>query len=474
MENASPSATSQIYKGLYFFGFIAYAFLFLFAVLFFKERTIFADIAYQLFVLITDGFSIQNFRFGAIGTEVFPLAAARIHLPLASVMMVYSIALVLYHFLYYLLIGLVLKKYDFALVLLLFHTIFVSDTFYWIQSELPQGISLFILMLAVGSAVDIQKIKSAFGIGALVLLSGGMFVVAFMHPLIIVPVLFALCFLLLSQANNTINSKAMLFIALPFFVEYAVKFLFFKNDYDANVIAHSVSSFCFESIFRNYHNKHFLQNCLVKYYWVPVLSAAITAFYARKRAWLKLALFVSFAGGYLLLVNVTHPDNKATDFYIENLYLPLGLFIAFPLVFDILPTIQKREIAFGVLFILMISGALRIYQTHTVYTDRLVWERDFLKENLNKKLIIDARSVPKDVLLMTWASPYEFWLLSTTEFGQTASIMIADDPAKYTEDGKDSKNFVTKYYPIPYYRLPKEYFMLRDSVSTYSAMNDRL
>ncbi|MEZ5033101.1 MAG: hypothetical protein R2787_17065 [Saprospiraceae bacterium] len=41
--------------------------------------------------------------------------------------------------------------------------------------------------------------------------------------------------------------------------------------------------------------------------------------------------------------------------------------------------------------------------------------RQFLQDHPGQKLIVDDRLLPADTLLMTWASPYEFWLLSTLE-----------------------------------------------------------
>lgn len=149
-----------MFKRLYYIGFAGYLVLFIFSVIFFKERTVFGDIAYHLFPILKDNtFLIPNFRFGAFLTQLYPLLTSRAGRPLSSVMMAYSVGFIFYHFIYYLICGLICKRYDFGIIILLFNLLFLSHTFYWIQSELPQAINLFILLLAVSGVAKLNNYK---------------------------------------------------------------------------------------------------------------------------------------------------------------------------------------------------------------------------------------------------------------------------------------------------------------------------
>ncbi len=460
-----------MFKRLFYLSFAGYLFFFIFSVVFYKERTIFIDIAYHTFLLVKDNAFVPNMRFGAALTQIYPLAAIKAGLSLNNIILVYSVAFVLYHFLYFLICGFICKRYDIAVVILLFNLLISSHTFYWVQSELPQGINFFVLLMAIGSTTR----KGAAQVAGMVITTTGMLVVAFFHPLIIFPVGYSICFFLLAKKGNEVVNKRTLLIALAAFaVFYVVKVLFFKVSYDAETMDRAVTPSLFENFFGIHANKHFLQNCKQRYYWIPVLSAVILGLYIYRRQWAKLSLFAVAMIGYTVLVNVTHPKGDVPDFYMENLYLPLGIFLLLPLVFDILPELQNRfagkwmpEI---LVTVILITGCIRIYGTHSFYTERLSWERTFLQANSGKKLIVDGSKMPKDVLLDVWGTPFEFWLLSTTETGKTESVMINNSPNNY-KDALWLKNcWVTTWANYSYNDLPNRYFKFADTTQVYQIL----
>ncbi len=460
-----------MFKRLYYLSFAGYLFFFIFSVVFFKERSIFIDIAYHTFLLVKDNTFVPNMRFGAAATQIYPLLAIRSGLPLDNIILAYSVGFVCYHFLYFVICGLICKRFDFALVILLFNLLITSHTFYWVQSELPQGINFFILLLAIAGTKNTGVAKQA---GFIIVLAG-MLVVAFFHPLIIFPVGYAICFFLLAEKGTELINKRVLLAALGAFIcFYVIKVLFFKVSYDAETMDRAVTSSLFDNFFGIHANKHFLQNCKQRYYWIPILTLAIMGWYGYKKQWLKLSLFAFAMVGYTILVNVTHPKGDVPDFYMENLYLPLGVFIAFPFVFDLLPVLQKKFtiswVPEVVVCLIMLTGCVRILGTHSFYTDRLNWERAFLQANAGKKLIIDGSKAPREVLLDIWGTPFEFWLLSTTEGGSTASVMINNSPNNYKDAYWLKKCFVTTWANYSYSDLPKRYFNFKDTTTSYELM----
>jgi len=83
----------------------------------------------------------------------------------------------------------------------------------------------------------------------------------------------------------------------------------------------------------------------------------------------------------------------------------------------------------------------------------------------NKKLIIPSSSVPVDTLMMTWASPYEFWLLSTASTNKTRSLFITGSPEEFSWALPERKKFITNWGLFDYHDLPRKYFILNDTSS---------
>ncbi len=455
----------RIFKRLYFIGFAGYLFLFVFSILFFKERTIFCDIAFHLFLILKDNTFVPNFRFGAFFTQLYPLFAARAGMSLSSVMMAYSVGFIFYHFIYFLICGLVCRRYQFGLCILLFNLLFLSHTFYWMQSELPQAINLFILVLAVASTVKSNDIKPL----ALAVIFLGLFIVVFTHPLAIFPVVYCIIFFLLSKDEPVIDKKLLYSIFIFSIGTYLIKVTFFQGGYDSQAMS-TVHSLPFKNIFSIYSNVHFVHNCFIKYYWIPILSLLVFTYYLVRKDWRKCILFCLFMIGYLELVNLTHANSDGYDFYIENQYLPLGIFIALPLVFDVFPAIKKKYVAELFFTVILATGCIRIYNTHESWSARLNWERHFLVENEGKKMIVDEKKTPVNLLLMTWGTPLEFWLLSTTEYKRSASVIITGNPESYMGFIDSSKSLIVTGGLFPYSTLSGRYFKFEDTSSHYSVI----
>lgn len=246
-----------------------------------------------------------------------------------------------------------------------------------------------------------------------------------------------------------------------------VKKIFFTDDYDEgayNGLKNFVSFF--PDYFRHYSQENFVENWFSKYYWIPLLSLVNAAFYFRQKKWLKLLLFLAYSSATVMLVNISFPTSSTSDAYYENLYSPLAVIIGVPFVFDVLPVLNKGNVRGWIIGAIVFTGLLRI-GFYKPFKERLNWERAFLQEHKNEKLLVDKSKVPADELMMIWATPYEFWLLSTIENGQTASLIIAAD-ANALEWGTHSSNeWLSTWGAFKYRDLPKRYFRFTDSSSNY-------
>lgn len=453
------------FKALYHLGFLGYGITLILAIIFFQERAAFADLAYHLFEIARKGtYAFQNYRIGAVFTQSFPLLAFKLGLGLKDVMMMYSCGFVLFYLLCYWICGAVLKQYRWALLLLIINTLFVSHTFFWIQSEFPQTLALMCIFFALASAYPKEY-------WSLLLQAVLLCVIAFTHPIIPVPFYFTLAFFFF---RGDMPLRRGLSLGFVFGIFYSIKTLAFQTKYDRGSMS-TIKNFY--RLFPNYldieSNHRFLKLCLTHYYWMPIVLVFIVYCYVRRKKHLQLSLcLVSFAL-YLLLVQVCYPnvDINTPDCYPENLYLPLAVILGLPLIWDVINGFQHNFLAALILTMLLISYATRPFYTKSFYQKRQALLSNFIKQHQSEKLVAHTRHAHMEHEPIMWASPYEIWLLSTLHNKQTASLILTDSVDKYGWMTNEGGNiFITTWGYSQHHELPPRYFVFRDSVSKYQLL----
>ncbi|MCC7246860.1 MAG: hypothetical protein IT269_14335 [Saprospiraceae bacterium] len=444
-------------------GILAYSGFLMLSILFYKERTAFLDISYHLFCLLRDGdYAIQNDRFVAAITQTFPLTGARLGWSLQHIAMAYSAGFALLYAGAFFVILKGLKNERMALAFLLFNVLMTTHTFYWMQSELPQGaVMLFIFMAMLDNALGDENPNEMYGLLAGILL----FVISFAHPLLLFAMLYGFLFMGLSHPEKW---RSVVASALAFMFFYGVKRAFFKTGYDTQAME-EVQRFL-EGNGVNYWQlksvKNFWSYLFHDYYFLLIALVIMTAFYVNRRRWAKLLLMYVFTMGYAALVNINYP-NGAEQFYLENQYLLLAVFIGSPIAIDFWPEVSLRRYTMPLLMLSVLLGLTRVYFQHHTYTTRLNWLRTTMANTAdlpNKKLVIPAASVPHDTLLMTWGSAYEFWLLSTIEQGESRSIIIEETMGEFDWAMPNGKAFITKWGAYDYAKLDARYFIFKDEM----------
>ncbi len=431
------------------------------AIIFYKERTVFVDIAFHLFSLITtETWAIQNFRFGAILTQALPLLGIKLGLSLKTLAILYSISFPLLYLGVFLMITRYLHQHRLGLLLLGYNLIMVTDTFYWIQSELSQGIALLILYFASLFWVDQHSQKQTHIIWTIIH-PLFLFMLAFFHPLILIPFSFLWMYF---WHIGALSSRLLHLSGASFMGMYFIKFIFFKTPYDQGSIAALKN---WKDYFPRFDEipsmQVFALDLFQDYYLLVIGALAILVWCLYHRKWKTLLLTIGGFIGYATLVNVAYPTDTV-KFYRENLQLPLALFILAPVIFEISSTIRPKKIVYFFMIISIIRIA-HIQHTHSLYTQRLEWMRTYMTDagfTGQSKLIVDNATVPKEILFMTWATSYEFWLLSTLETGNTASIIMTDRPQDAEWAAGKGDVFISQWGVFSYAELPERYFHFQD------------
>ena len=450
-----------MYKRLYFLGITAYIIMLILSILFYKERTIILDSSYDLFHILRGAIDINTVRFAGILPKLGALVAEKTGASLCNVLLSYSVVTAVYYFVLYIICGSLLGKYEYAIAILLCNTLFISECFYYVPSELPQGIAFLLFTMAF---ISVHKDKRFF---SWLLITVFAIAIAFFHPLMLFVLAYTVGFVMLRK-DIDIDRKVLYGIAVLFFVLIVFKTFVIRTQYEEHSMS-GLKNFItqFPNYFTLYSDMQFLHNCVTKYYWIPLISAVVIAVNIVNKDWKKLLFFTGSLIGYLLLVNISYPTKSTPTFYIENLYLPVGLFLALPFVFDLLPVLISKQIAMPVFALIIFTGCARVYMTHNLFTARLDFERAIIKEYGDKKVILNAKKVNADILQMLWGTPYECLLLSICEGQRPASIIIDDDPPHRPWAVEQKRSLIVNYNLYPYDQLPRKYFNFRDTTSGY-------
>lgn len=452
---------------LFRLGLFSYLALMLLALVYFQERTLWGDIAFHIFSIIkNDGFAIQNGRSVAFMTQLAPYISSQLGLSFKSIALSYSLIFVVYYGSIYWLSFKIFNNVKAALSMLLLSMLMVCDTFFWIQSELPQGLAMMMLALAIltksSQISDYNKLELFF-------LAGLLLLVVYAHPLMIFPFSFIGLFLFLSQ-EKTVPTKVLIGAFLFFMVVVFLKQTVLKlpSSYEDNAMARLNN---FKTLFPNYltldYNVIFFKACLKKYYFLLLLLMLMSYFYVQQQKRLKLGLIWTFFLGYLLLINVVQTSMRFEASYLENLYLPLSVFVTIPFVYDFLPH-QKKQHQLLLLGLIIGSCLIRIVFFSSTYSDKLAWQKDLLTETehwTQQKLVVPLEVVPQELnWTNAWSSPYEFWLISGIQNpNNLRSVIIHPNPTQLKYQ-TINQAFITDLGTVKYTTLQsKQYFNFQDS-----------
>jgi len=351
-----------------------------------------------------------------------------------------------------------------ALVLLLFLILFSTHSHYWAASELGLGIAgLLVLLAFITRDSDFFRMHPVIDYSIILI---GMSCLAFAHPLMLFPISFSLGFFWMA---NPAFRRRIVVAGSVYILALTIKFVFFKEPYEHGSFGGLKN---IVRLFPNYlflfSNKQFVKHCLGIYLFIPVSSLWILWVYRQNVYKWKRYLFLTFMIGYLLLINISYPYENTQSFYIENLYLVLGVFMAFPIVYDLLPVNTLRNWIFPITGIFFFICFIRIWNDHAFYTSHINWERGLIQQVGNQKVILESRNLPSDSMVFSWSVPYETWFLSTLEQGRTASIAVHDKYETLNVDSvTDPKRFIANWISYKYAVLKPPYFLFKDSISQY-------
>lgn len=413
---------TPLIKKLSYIGLAAMAVLAIGASVFYKERSFFADTAYVLFNVVNTGqLAIQYNRYGAIVAQCVPWLGQRLHWPLKTILVVYSV----WPYVFYLLVGALLvfryRQYKVAVLMALFYVLFVSQLFYW-GSEIPQGMAFFFLMLGITLHMGERK-KPLWRIAIPFVITGLMAV--FTHFTIMIAAVYTWVYLLIDKENWPFTRRDTILLSALLALCIAGKFVFalvVANGAGDGPILASVFRCSIRDIYSMFSTPlvaTFLLRCATMYWAGTVIFLiGIANLFIKKKyglaAWTLLSLL-----GYMCVMALTFGgwDEGASLFHVESEWFCMSVIVIVPFALSFLPVTNTRVMLVLLPAIFMVRFVY-IYLGATPFTRHLHMQEEAMR-SMKKKGIRCAAILKTDTFVRQyvpdWAAQYETMLASAAQ-----------------------------------------------------------
>jgi len=402
-------------KGIQRITILGFGSLLLFALFFWKERALFVDASYILFRIVNlDSFQVQEHRYGSFITQAFPLLAARLHLPITVIVLLYSISFNLFYLLAGWLVTYRLRQPLLGVLMLFYYLLMVSDSFYWTNNEVHQGIAWMFLMLSLFLYLGGKRTRPIVVLPFFLLLS---FFAIFTHPLVIFPLgfLWALLFFQPAWPYGRVWTAVFTTILLILaYIKYRLSTGAASSHYDVEKLeaVRQLNAGVIRSALTSPMVTELLQRTAWNYWLLPLLSFAGLIAAIRKKAWIQAALTVGFSGIYIVLVCLTFRD--FIPFYTESEWMAGSIIFCGLFVFYLLPSLRARW-AIAVVAVIVLVRLGYIGFASEKFVERRQWLEAGLgqmrKSGATKGLVAETPENGK-LLIMNWGVPAETMIAS--------------------------------------------------------------
>ncbi|MBA3828159.1 MAG: hypothetical protein H0X33_04415 [Taibaiella sp.] len=388
------------------------------AIVFYKERILFLDDAFIPFRIINlHLLQVQEHRYGSFITQCIPLLGSYMHWPLSVLLLAYSISFNAFYLAVVLLLIYKFRQYGMAILMALYYTLFVSDSFFWTNNEVHQGIAWMFLFFAVTAGMARSQrplVIQIIGFIVLCVLS------VFTHPLIMISMLYLWIFFMSDSATRPYNFPRLILFSIILMGIITAKFYISHSaGYDSDKLRKiTLTSFSdVLHVFSGHISRTFLHYCRINYWWMPVIFITGLAAMLHQRRYIAFIATTFFAIALFIFICLTYSSasyDRHDLFYMEGEWMSLTIIIAAPFVFYFLPSIRSSYAAIF-LSLIFITRFVYIIQASPVFTQRLETLTQAIDKmnalGLTKAVVIkDDRLTDK--VLMDWGLPVETMMLS--------------------------------------------------------------
>ncbi|OSZ82453.1 hypothetical protein CAP35_04065 [Chitinophagaceae bacterium IBVUCB1] len=403
---------------------------------YYKERMLFTDASFILFNIITEGrLYIQENRFGAFITQMVPMLGSKMHLPLKTILLSYSLSFNLFYFLSSAVLVFVCRQYKIAVLLCFYYLLFASEAFYWSNNEIFQATAW--MMLGFGTLL--YRTATPRHLLRICLFAALITTAIFTHAGVI-PIVFFLSVYYLFISNNYPQQKSKLLVTLIIAAVITIKLILSSSQtYDSGKM-HNALHFSLHDIVTALGSDfsiYFIKQCITNY-WVAVILFVWGMSYLLIHKKYKLAALCGFTAiaYYVLICLVFNNLTGHHLYYIESEIMGMAIICTLPFVYYILPALKPR-VVFILMLLIIGSRLLYIYNGAKRFTARVDITTTILnqmdKDGINKLAIIDGEDVKK-TMIEPWAAGAESIILSAMNGQSNRSFYFVKDSSAVPTD----------------------------------------
>lgn len=445
--------------------------LLIWALVFYKERMVLCDESYIFFRIVNEQkLQIQQFRYGAFITQMFPLIAAKLHIPLKQALMLYSVSFNLF----YLAVAFIvfrLREYKLVILMSFYYLLMTSDSFFWTNNEVYQGIAWMFLFYAI--ILRAGKTNKLFIAILSTIVLGGLAMVS--HPLVAIPFIYLWGFYIINGKEWPFNIRISLLLSvLVVLLAIGRAFISAKYaGYDSEII-HNVAVPDADKIKTIMHGQFFrelLRNTKHNYWILPLLFIAGVISMLRNKKFLLTIWTLIFCFGYFAIVCLTFEGYLA--FYTESELMPGIILATAAFVFFTVPGI-KKELALALLVLIFINRLYIIHRSSYIFKERHHFINSILykmkQKNISKLALIKPFRNADPRLKLDWGLPAETIIASALAEQQPQRqflIRTADQLWDFLPRN-DNKVLMSCYDNLGYDKLNPLYF--RPDTAAYTVM----
>ncbi len=403
------ASTEKIYRLI---GHASFAVLLVYGLIFFMERTLYIDSAYQLFAMVNkEGFEIFDGRYSMFLSQLLPLAAIKLGLPLWVVLVSYSLSFFLMFYLAWWICVYRLKNVGAGIVINLI-VFLVADAFVHGISETWQVIVFSSLLYAwteFGESNE-KKVNVPVFYGVATLLIAILFG---LHPGSILLILFV--FGLQYFDKKAFKSLRYYLLAGISFLPFFIKMMMTKSGSREGKFYDNFKELGTD-IFRLGELNSVKFFCRGEYFVIIALLIVVLIILILRREYLK--------AGFILVANflfwfITSIAFKQGDSYLAmySRYMPLILTVGLPFVLEVVCRESFQLPKIILVLVLIISGYVRIAKiTKRTYTKRQRYIGALLHEGTvsgANKVYVHADSLDRSTLLVPWGIALETTMMTS-------------------------------------------------------------
>lgn len=454
---------------------ILFIILLIAAAVFSFERILFLDASYILFRIINlDELQIQVHRYGSFITQVVPMYAARLGLPLNWIVILYSSSFNLFYLIVVALLLYKFKNLPLAILMSFYYLLFVSDTWFWTNNEVHQGIAWMFLFFGTVNYLVRKESHPAIRIVAFIILC---FLSIFTHPLVIFPALFLWLFFLLQKEYISLSKLELITHGTILLTICITKFYLSASgdSYDSDKL-HATTHISIKKVIGVFSSpmlKMLIRETIRNYWLVPIIFITGLYFGIKQIRLKPVLLTTGFCLLYIIALGITFDD--FTAFYTESELMPLSIIAATPFVYYFLPGINTKK---ATLILIIIFSVRLVYISLAAekFIDRRVWIENTLLEMRNNnqtKAVIYEDPLIREKLLLNWGSPTESILASALSGDNPQRTFVVAPPEEVQRRmTEDPKQIISCFELWHYNDLDHRYFRF-DTTSYYSIFNPR-